>query len=56
MADLKVQTNEEILATVKDAYYKRSELTANIINRMNTIVKEREELLYSELRKFFKVN
>ena len=56
MADLKVQTNEEILATVKDAFYKKSELIAIIINRMNTIVKEREDLLYSELRKLFKLN
>ena len=56
MADLKVQTNEEILATIKDAFCKRSELTAIIINRMNTIVKEREDLLYSELRKLFKLN
>lgn len=55
MTDLKVQTKEEILVTIKDAFDKREELKEIINNRMNTIVKEREQLLYDELCKFFKI-
>lgn len=55
MTDLIVQTQEEVLATIKDAFERRNELKEIIINRMNTIVKEREQLMYDELRKFFKI-
>ena len=55
MTDLKVQTKEEVLSTIKEAFYKRAELKEIINNRMNTIVKERERLMYDELRKFFKI-
>ena len=55
MTDLKVQTKEEVLASIKDAFEKRNELKEIINNRMNTIVKEREQLMYDELRKFFKL-
>lgn len=55
MTDLKTQTKEEVLSIIKDAFEKRSELKEIIQNRMNTIVKEREQLLYDELQKFFKL-
>ena len=56
MTDLKVQTKEEVIETIKDAFEKRTELKEIINNRMNTIVKEREQLMYDELRKFFKIS
>lgn len=55
MTDLKMKTKEEILATIKDAFNKRTELKEIINNRMTTIVKERELLMYDELRNFFKI-
>ena len=55
MTDLKTQTTDEILSTIKDAFGKRLILKEIIQNRMNTVVKEREQLLYDELRKFFKL-
>lgn len=55
MTDLKTQTKDEILSTIKDAFDKRLELKKIIRSRMDTVVKEREELLYDELRKFFKL-
>lgn len=55
MTDLKTQTKEEVLSTVKDAFDKRSELKGIIQNRMDTVVKECEQLLYDELRIFFKL-
>lgn len=55
MTDLRVQTKEEVLSTIKEAFDKRAELKEIINNRMNTIVKERERLMYDDLRKFFKI-
>lgn len=55
ITDLKVQTKDETLAIIEDAFNKRSELKEIINDRMNTIVKEREQLIYDELRKFFKL-
>ena len=55
MSDLKKQTTEEVLSTIKDAFAKRSELNDIINDRMKTVVKERERLLYDDLRKFFKL-
>ena len=53
MTDLKKQAADEVLSTIKDAFEKRSELKDIIHNRMSTTVKEREQLLYDDLRKFF---
>lgn len=55
MTDLKTQAANEILSTIKDAFEKRSELKVLIQHRMNTIVKEREQILYDDLRKFFRL-
>lgn len=55
MTDLKKQAADEVLSTIKDAFEKRSELKVLIQHRMNTIVKEREQQLYGELRKFLKL-
>ena len=55
MSDLKKQTTDEVLSTIKDAFAKRSELNDIINDRMKTVVKERERLLYDDLRKFFKL-
>lgn len=55
MTDLKIQTADEVLSTIKDAFVERSELKDIIHNRMNTVVKEREQLLYDELQKFFRI-
>ena len=56
MVDLKTETKDEILNKIKLSFDNRAELKSIIESRMNTTVKEREELLYSELRKFFKIN
>lgn len=55
MTDLKTQTTDEILSAIKDAFDKRSELKEIICYRMDTVVKEREQFMYEELRKFFKL-
>lgn len=55
MTDLKAQTKEEVITTIKDAFDKRKELKEIINNRMNSIVKEREQLMYDDLCKFFKI-
>lgn len=55
MTDLKVESNEKILSIIKGAFDKRSDLKKIIQNRMNTIVKEREQLIYDELRLFFRL-
>lgn len=55
MTDLKTQTEEGVMTTIVEAFNKRAELKEIIKNRMNTIVKEREQLLYNELRKFFEI-
>lgn len=53
MTDLKTQTSDEVMATVMLAFEKRAELQEIIKNRILTIIKEREQLMYSELRNFF---
>lgn len=53
MADLKTQTSDEVIETVMIAFEKRAELQEIIKYRNQTIIKEREQLMYSELRKFF---
>ena len=55
MIDLKKLTNEEVLVITNGAFNKRKELKNIINNRMSTIVKERELLIYKELRNFFKL-
>lgn len=55
MTDLKIQSKDEILGTIKGAFNKRMDIKDIINNRMNTIVKEREQLMYDELRKFFRL-
>lgn len=55
MTDLKTQKKDEILSTIKYAFEKRPKLKDIILYRMNTIVKDREQLLYDDLRKFFKL-
>lgn len=52
MTDLKTYSSEEVLSTIQNAFEKRGELKEIINNRMNTIVKEREQLMYDELRFF----
>lgn len=53
MTDLKAQTKENVLSIVTNAFKNRSNLKEIINNRMQTTVKERERLMYNELRKFF---
>ena len=55
MTDLKKQAADEVLSTIKDAFEKRSELKDIIHNRMSTTVKEREQQMYDDLRKFFRL-
>lgn len=56
MADLKIQPEEEVLATIKDTFEKRKRVKEIINKRMNTIVKEREQLMYDDLRQFLKTS
>lgn len=53
MTDLKTQTSDDVMAIVKSAFEKRAVLKNIINDRMQTIVKEREVLMYRELCKFF---
>jgi polysaccharide pyruvyl transferase WcaK-like protein len=55
MGDMKVQTNDEILIGIKDAFEKRDELKVSIQDRMNGIVAERKELLKKYLMEFLKL-
>lgn len=55
MTDMKDQTKDEILSVIRDSFNKRSELKAIIDDRMSTIVKEREQLMYNDLSKFFNI-
>lgn len=55
MADLKTQSKEEILALIEISFNNRKQLATDIADRMNGIVKEREELLYSELKAFLHI-
>ncbi|MDR0232171.1 MAG: polysaccharide pyruvyl transferase family protein [Dysgonamonadaceae bacterium] len=55
MGDMKVQTNDEILSGIKDAFEKKDELKAIIQNRMNGIVAERKKLLKKHLVDFLKL-
>ena len=52
MGDMKVQSNNEILTGIKNAYDKRDELKEIIQDRMNGVVTERKELLQRYLREF----
>lgn len=55
MTDLKTQSSDDVMSIIKVAFEKRV-ILKNIINdRMQTIVKVREELMYRELYKFFKL-
>ena len=55
MADLRVQNKEKIMSLVKASFENRKELATKIEDRMNGIVKEREALLYSELKRFLHI-
>lgn len=55
MVDLKTQTKEEIITLVEKSFNNRKQLASIINDRMNGIVREREELLYSELKKFLRI-
>lgn len=55
MIDLKTQDKEDIISAINTSFNNRKELAAKIDDRMNGIVKERGELLYSELKKFLHI-
>lgn len=53
VVDMKCMDNDTILSFIKKAYDNRFSLKTVINDRMNSIVKEREIMLYSDLKKFF---
>lgn len=55
MIDLKTQDKEDIISAINTSFNNRKELAAKIDDRMNGIVRERGELLYSELKKFLHI-
>ena len=55
MIDLKTLDKEDIISAINTSFNNRKELAAKIDDRMNGIVRERGELLYSELKKFLHI-
>lgn len=53
MVDMKAQDTNEIVAAIKEAFKKRTELKETIKQRMNGVVAERRKLLVDDLAKFF---
>lgn len=53
MADMKTQSNAEILANIKQCYGQRKDLKEMEHQRMHTTVKERREIMETKLCEFF---
>ena len=53
IADLKTASEAEVTVIVKDAFVKRNELKNTISDRMSNVVKERERMMFEDLKNFF---
>ena len=53
LADLKTNTESEVIDTIQDAFAKRNDLKSIIDDRMNGVVRKRGEMMTEDLKKFF---
>ncbi len=55
IVDMKSMSDDVILSSISEAFENKRELKATIEERLSGVVKERENLLYSELKSFLKI-